>query len=278
MNAAVLWTGPAALLALSAYFFATAPEALPDTPDGKIADTAAQIPINQVFGLIAAENDAVRTLYTKSIVGAGKKAGLAFDENWKEKAVQAGPLPALFLRECALDLQRSPIPLGLYLGSDYPLQPSNKFTGKAARYFSEVKSTRGPKFFYSEDIQRHTAMFPDFAIAQPCVSCHNKHPDTPKTDWKLEDVMGATTWTYPKATVSLQEALEILAAARHAFRSSYAKYLKEVATFDAPPAIGTQWPSEGYYLPSTDAFMAKAETLASAATVRGLLALKLNSK
>ena len=47
---------------------------------------------------MAFENDVTRTLFTKAIVGHGKKQGLAFDENWAQPDVHAGPLPALFLR------------------------------------------------------------------------------------------------------------------------------------------------------------------------------------
>ena len=273
MNASLLWSGPAALLTLTVYLFATAPTALPDSVDGKPVDTAAQIPINKLFALIAAENDVMRLMYTQEIVGAGKKVGFEFSEHWKEDAVQAGPLPALFLRESAASLQRSPMPLGLYLGSDFPLEQSNQFKGLAKEYFAEVKESREPRYFYADDIGRYTAMFPDFAVAPPCVSCHNNHEQTPKTDWKLDDVMGATTWTYPKATVSHQEALQVLAAARHAFATSYGKFLEEVKSYDDPPKIGDRWPRDGYFLPSMEVFMAEGESRASVETVRRLLAL-----
>lgn len=274
MSSPLFWSAPASLLALGVYLFATAPVALPDTANGAPVDTAAQIPIEKLFELIAAENDAVRLMYTKEIVGAGKKVGLKFSEQWKERAVQAGPLPALFLRESAASLQRSPVPLGLYLGSDFPIQPSNTFEGKAAEYFVEVKRTREPRYFYAEDLGRHTAMFPDFAVADACVTCHNEYKESPKTDWVLNDVMGATTWTYPKATVSLKEALEVLGAARHAFAVAYGQYLKEIESFDAPPEIGERWPRDGYYVPSAAAFVAEAEARASAGTVRRLLSIQ----
>ena len=35
-----------------------------------------------------------------------------------------------------------------------------------------------------------TAVYPDKAVAEACVSCHNHHKDTPKRDFKLDDVMG----------------------------------------------------------------------------------------
>ena len=34
-------------------------------------------------------------------------------------------------------------------------------------------------------------MSADFAIAQVCADCHNKHPKTTKKDWENGDFMGA---------------------------------------------------------------------------------------
>ena len=37
----------------------------------------------------------------------------------------------------------------------------------------------------------------DFASAQACVTCHNAHPDSPKQDYQLGDMMGALVVTVP---------------------------------------------------------------------------------
>ena len=54
--------------------------------------------VEEVLEMVAKENDVTRTLYTKAIVGKGKKQGMKFDEDWRKDDVEAGPLPALFLR------------------------------------------------------------------------------------------------------------------------------------------------------------------------------------
>ena len=54
--------------------------------------------VAEVLEMVAKENDVTRTLYTKAIVGKGKKQGMKFDEDWRKDDVEAGPLPALFLR------------------------------------------------------------------------------------------------------------------------------------------------------------------------------------
>lgn len=247
--------------------FVTAPPPLADEK----ALAQAQISIESVMETIAKENDIVRSLYTASIVGAGIKAGLKFDEDWKDPEVEAGPLPALFLREAAASIERSSVPLGLFLGSDYPISPSNRFSGSQAPIFEEVKKNRSPEYFHDSTTGRWTAMFPDFSSVMACVTCHNNHPDSPKTDWVIDDVMGATTWSYPKERVSAEEFLQIIAAVRAGFRDAYQGYLAEIETFEKKPEVGTRWPSDGYYIPDQATFIAEFERRASSATVQHLL-------
>ena len=252
------------LIVIAIYLFVQAPEPLPEE---EVA-SGRQIPIETVLTLVAAENDVVRALWTREIVGAGKKVGLVFDEAWRDKGVEAGPLPALFLREAATSLEKNPIPLSLFLGSDSPINASNLFAGRQAEMFKTIKKTRKPQFFFAEDTRLHTAMFPDFASAQPCVTCHNGHPDSPKTDWVLGDVMGATTWSYPKESVTLDEVMEIITALRKGFRDAYTAYLEKAATFLEPPKVGDKWPRNGEYaLPSPDLFLGEFAQRASARTV-----------
>lgn len=255
------------LVALAIYLFVTAPPPLVEAS----AEPAGSIPIDKVLATVAAENDIVRALYTQEVVSKGQLVGLKFAEDWREEDVEAGPLPALFLREAAASLQRSSVPLDLFLGSDYPIAPSNRFEGKQGAIFERIKETRQPEYFFEEDSGRYTAMFPDVAAVPGCVTCHNEHSSSPKTDWALDDVMGAATWSYDKAAVSHAEYLRIVAAVRQSFRDAYTEYLDEVATFERQPQVGEGWPAEGFQLPSADVFMAEFARRASASTVERLL-------
>lgn len=256
------------LVLLIVWAFVSSPAPLPDS---ETTSADASIPIRQVLETIAAENDIVRTLYTKSIVGAGKKVGLRFDEDWKDEDVQAGPLPALFLREAANSIEIDPIPLGLFLGSHQPIARSNQFSGSQAPIFAKVLENRSAEHFYDGTTGRWTAMFPDFASVMACVNCHNDHPDSPKKDWALNDVMGATTWSYPREHVSSTEYLDIIRAVRAGFRDAYLGYLTEVQSFDEKPEIGQRWPSDGFAIPDEATFMTEFKRLASAATIDRLI-------
>lgn len=221
--------------------------------------------VEEVLEMVAAENDVTRTLYTKGIVGAGKKQGLKFDEDWQDDEVEAGPLPALFLRGISSDIRKSSVPLGLYLGSDFPINASNKLEGKQAELFAKIKEDQKPQFFYDEAQKVHTAMFADLAMAAPCVNCHNDHPQSSKKDWKLGDVMGATTWQYPSDSLSYKEAVGVLNAYRNGTKAIYNAYLDEIAAFkNSPkPAIGETWPSKGFNLPTAEVFIDSVRKLTS---------------
>ncbi|HED15393.1 MAG TPA: DUF3365 domain-containing protein, partial [Gammaproteobacteria bacterium] len=162
------------------YLFYSAPPPLDENRNSGV-----RIPVKQVLEILNEENRLTRELYTKEIVGLGKKAGLDFDENWRDDDIHAGPLPAQFLREVANTLEKSPVTIGLYLGSDYPINQANLFEGKQMGIYRKLKQDRQAQFFYVEDIQRYAYMFEDVAISSVCVDCHNNHDESPKEDWKL---------------------------------------------------------------------------------------------
>jgi hypothetical protein len=241
-----------ALACLGIYLFATAPAPLPQAQGG-----VADIPVARMLAALQGANEAARELWTRDIVQAGGAVGLKFDERWREAGVEAGPLPALFLRETARSLERHPVRLSLFLGSDFPIAKSNAFEGEQLQRFRLLREQRAPQFFYVADTALHTGMFVDLAVTEACVDCHNEHPQTPKRDWRLGDVMGAVTWSYPAETVSLEEFQRAHAALYRAVREAYEAYLARARAFSRPPGIGERWPRDGYFLPDAEVFMAE---------------------
>ena len=235
----------------------------------------ATIPINEAFKILAHENDLTRMLYTKSIVGPGKKNGLKFDEEWAKDDIEAGPLPALFLRLTAGEIRKTDYPLGLYLGSDFNIGKGNEFTGVQAEKFAEMRKDTQPKFFYDAENEEYIAMFADIASAGPCVTCHNEHPKTPKDDWELNDIMGATTWSYPKEKITYDELLGLVAAYQSSAKSSYEMFLTECKNFKESevPTIGDKW-FDGYNVPSADRFLDSVDVILKADRDAALAKLK----
>lgn len=255
------------LTTLSVYLFASAPPPLEENK--RLEET---ISIELALQIMEQQNDDARTLYTQEIVGQGKKRGIKFDESWEDDEVHAGPLPAQFLRLTAESLERSPVQLGLFLGSDYAINKANTFEGQQLNMFHKVRESREPSFFYVEDAGRYAYMAPDIASVKPCVTCHNKHDETPKDDWKLDDVMGATTWTYPNKEIGYKEMLEMLTALRIGFSAAYTAFLEESQRMKNPPPVGGGWPKNGFQLPDVETFMARLERRSSEKTLQTLLA------
>jgi hypothetical protein len=211
-----------ALLALTTYLFASAPPPLETERAGRIA-------IEKALAMLNAQNEEVRLYYAEQIVGAGKKQGLEFNESWKRDDVHAGPLPALFLRETAAYLEAHPTRLSLFLGSDRPINKSNGFSGTQLELFDHIRETRDYESFYSRDTDLYVAMFPDVATSESCVSCHNDHPDSPKKDWTLGDVMGAVTWSHPSSRVSTDEVIEMSDALLAGIEKTYRLVLDDLS-------------------------------------------------
>jgi len=256
------------IVSLNIYLFVSAPPPLESSVSVK-----KRFAINDIFEQLALENDATRTLYTKAIVGAGKKQGLSFDERWAEQGVHAGPLPALFLRGISNDISETEVPLDLFLGSDFPIESSNKFKGIQAEKFAQMRSDKKSKFFFDEITGKHIAMFPDYASAMPCVTCHNEHERTSKSDWVLGDIMGATTWAYPEDSLSTDDALKLIAAYRRGVKNTYLQYLKkfDATELNSKPEIGNKWPSQGNFLPDYETFSDSVQKLVSPAILSTVL-------
>ncbi|HLU66353.1 MAG TPA: DUF3365 domain-containing protein, partial [Kofleriaceae bacterium] len=41
------------------------------------------------------------------------------------------------------------------------------------------------------------AIYPDVAVSEACVTCHNQHRDSPRRDFKVDDVMGGLVIRFP---------------------------------------------------------------------------------
>ncbi len=222
-------------------------------------------------------NSVAREIWTKNIVGQGMDSGLKFGEEWLEKGVDEGPLPALFFRFTASRLAKTTDPkIRLYLSSPSPINPSNLLTETSLELFEKVEKTREPVFDYLPQDEVHVAMFPDFASVKPCVVCHNEHPDSPKTDWKLNDVMGAAVWLTTEEAFTLTEYINGIDKMINAIEHTYQRYLEKTRTFKNPPVIGEKWPKDGYFLPNAKQFITLVESKVSEKLLTDIIRLSRN--
>lgn len=144
--------------------------------------------------------DADRTVYAKHVVNRlQRKKVIHPSENWwKDNTLL---LPAQFL------LNASDLIKNLRLGLDYrliSLWPINPHNGTANQFerigLESVVSYPLRPYIGTTKVglkKYFQAVYPDLAITPSCVNCHNAHPNSPKHDFKLYDVMGGIVVSIP---------------------------------------------------------------------------------
>ncbi len=144
-----------------------------------------------------------RTNYTKLIVQrlGPNGADVIFPvEHWKD-VDNGAPLPAQMFRAGAEAVRDMTDDFTYSLQSEWPINKQNApqtEMEKAGLQF--IFANPGENFYGEEklgDTTYFTAVYPDVAVAEACVSCHNNHKDTPKTDFKIGDVMGGVVIRVP---------------------------------------------------------------------------------
>jgi hypothetical protein len=144
-----------------------------------------------------------RTNYTKLIIqrlGPNGANAIVPKEEWKD-IENGAPLPAQMFRAGAEAVRELNDTFTYSLQSSWPINAQNApKTPMEKEGLEFIVANPGENFYGTEklgDISYFTAVYPDVAVAAPCVSCHNNHKDTPKTDFKLGDVMGGVVIRVP---------------------------------------------------------------------------------
>lgn len=147
--------------------------------------------------------NADRANYTKLIVQrlGPKGAGVVKpDENWKD--IDNGVLlPAQMFRAGAEAVAEKTDKFTYSLQSIWPIGKQNgPKTDMEKEGLQYVADNPGKNFYGTEELggtKYFTGVYADVAVAQACVTCHNEHKDSPKTDFKIGDVMGGVVIRVP---------------------------------------------------------------------------------
>lgn len=162
-------------------------------------DEETQIPAEVVSGYIYSILTSDREIYSKYLVDRLQKENVVFaSENWWEE--NSLPLPAQFLLNSSELTKAKQLKLQFELLSQWAINPINKPNNKyelaglenlanneGMPYFSSFKNNNGETYFQ--------AIYPDFAVSEACVECHNSHLKSPKRNFKLGDLMGGLMLT-----------------------------------------------------------------------------------
>jgi len=166
----------------------------------KDSGTQGGIPAETVADYVHAVVQADRTFYTKHVVERMQAKGVvAASENWQ--STNTLPLPAQFLQESNRLVGSTRTGVGYRLISLWPI---NKRNGPKTEFEHRglQETLQHPDRRYSEVVMNGPdanlqAVYADRAVSQACIGCHNAHPDSPKRDFKQNDVMGGIIVTIP---------------------------------------------------------------------------------
>ncbi|GJL78999.1 MAG: hypothetical protein NPINA01_19880 [Nitrospinaceae bacterium] len=151
---------------------------------------------NYIHAVIEAD----RRIYAHDIVARLSKKGLlSASENWKEENTLL--LPAQFLLKSAEISNARGIGMRYYLTSLWPINKTNgpKSENEKIGLQAVVRNPEEPFSWIVQEGRRwvYQTIYPDIATSESCVACHNNHPDSPRKDFKLGDVMGGILINLP---------------------------------------------------------------------------------
>jgi hypothetical protein len=141
-----------------------------------------------------------RATYATEVVNRlqDKEKVIKADEHFQDN--KALPLPAQMFRMGSERAQKAGAGFTYSLLSPWPLNKQNAPKTEAEKEGLKAVTETGKNFYKEESLggkKYFTAIYPDKAVAEACATCHNMHPDTPKKDFKLNDVMGGVVIRIP---------------------------------------------------------------------------------
>lgn len=155
-----------------------------------------------VADMLHAVMDSDRTVYTKMVIQrlVNNEKVLKASEFFEDDV--AAPLPAQMFRFGAEAVADKTDLFSYSLQSLWPINKPNAAnqTEIEKEGLLYVVENLGENFYAEEELGGEmylTAVYPDVAVAEACATCHNDHEDSPKTDFKVGDVMGGVVIRIP---------------------------------------------------------------------------------
>ncbi|WP_298828039.1 DUF3365 domain-containing protein [uncultured Piscinibacter sp.] len=142
-----------------------------------------------------------RTVYTKLIVNRlqNDEKLLKASEHWKDE--KALVLPAQMFRYGAEEVAKTNKSFSYSLLSLWPINKQNAPRTPVEKEGLQYVVDNPAKAFYKEETlggkKYFTAVYADRAVAPACVTCHNDHKDTPRSDFKIGMTMGGVVIRVP---------------------------------------------------------------------------------
>lgn len=142
-----------------------------------------------------------RTVYTRNVVNRlqNEEKVILASEHWQDD--KALPLPAQMFRMGAEMVAEKTSAFSYSLLSEWPVNKQNAPKTPLEIEGLKAIAADSSKPYYGEEelggVKYFTAVYADVAVAPACVSCHNAHKDSPRTDFELGETMGGVVIRIP---------------------------------------------------------------------------------
>ncbi len=165
-----------------------------------LSESYPRVPPEKAASYIHAIIEANRTNYTDNVVNKMHEAKVVEAvEHWREE--KGLPLPAQFLMESGRLTAQKDLKMTFRLASLTPLYvwnaPNSDFERHGLNTIMQNPDRPVTGFLKTGKQRFFQAIYPDKAVSPSCVNCHNSHPNSPRRDYKLNDVMGGIIITIP---------------------------------------------------------------------------------
>lgn len=166
-----------------------------------VAVTAQSISPKQMADALHAVMAADRTVYTRLIVNRlqNEEKLIKATEHWKDD--KSLVLPAQMFRYGSEEVAKTNKDFTYSLLSTWPVNKQNAPRTPVEKEGLLAVEKAPTQAFYKEETlggkKYFTAVYADRAVAPACVTCHNDHKDSPRTDFKIGDTMGGVVIRIP---------------------------------------------------------------------------------
>ncbi len=147
---------------------------------------------------------AMRSFYSRHVVPRAQKAGATVSHDYKASETTI-PFPATLTIELANELRESnsAFSFNFYSNQPFPWRSTRVLEKFEIEALGILNSKSTEKFVRYENYkgQRSVRIAYPVIMGETCVACHNSHPLSPRTDWKVGDIRGVQQITLPLANV-----------------------------------------------------------------------------
>jgi hypothetical protein len=165
------------------------------------ADDAPRFSAKQLADMLHLVMESDRTVYTRVIVNRLTLQDKVITASEHFEDDQALALPAQMFRFGAEMVTSKTDEFSYSLQSPWAVNKQNlPRTDVEKQGLQFIVDHQGERFYGEEElggVKYLTAVYPDVAIAPACISCHNDHPDSPRRDFEMGDVMGGVVIRIP---------------------------------------------------------------------------------